>query len=441
MSFLAAILSRIKGYRLNDASREVKDLSNLDHDAVAERQDAMKWEAARHHAQRNPLYRARVGGRVPDLWTELPIMRKQDFQAPLPEMICEGLREQDLYIANTSGSSGHPFFFAKDKTCHSMTWGVIRNRYQALGLSPGALEARFFGIPMDRRAAYLKEAFKDRLLSRRRFPVFDLSDKVLERFLATIRRTRFDYLYGYTNSLLAFAEFLMARGKILRHVCPTVSLCLVTAEMCRDEDARKLEKSFGVPVRQEYGASEVGIIAIDGLDTRWNLSVENLFVEVVDDEGRPVPNGVEGRILITDLYNRAMPFIRYEVGDLGSLKPLDHYPFRALASLTGRVNDTIHLPSGRKAPGLTFYYVSRSLLETADFIQEFVIRQVKPDRFVFDIVAKRKLAPMELDSIQKMMDIYLEPGLSFEINRMTEIKRPASGKIKHFYSELAGGSN
>lgn len=94
------------------------------------------------------------------------------------------------------------------------------------------------------------------------------------------------------------------------------------------------------------------------------------------------------------------------------------------------------LPSGKIAAGLTFYYVSRSLLENLGIIREFIIKQITIDTFVFDVVIDRDFSKQEIDFLHKQMDEYLETGLKLIINKVDKIKRPTSGKIKHFYSMI-----
>src|SRR5690606_10146902 len=132
------------------------------------------------------------------------------------------------------------------------------------------------------------------------------------------------------------------------------------------------------------------------------------------------------------LHNKAMPFIRYDVGDIGVLEKDDKGI--VLRRLSGRVNDTILLPGGRKSPGLTFYYVSRSILESSGILKEFIIRQVALDTFEFDVVSDVPLEDKHIAEIKEKMDQYLAPGLRLKVNQVDQIKRPASGKIKHFYS-------
>jgi phenylacetate-CoA ligase len=107
-----------------------------------------------------------------------------------------------------------------------------------------------------------------------------------------------------------------------------------------------------------------------------------------------------------------------------------------LKELSGRVNDMIYLPSGKVAAGLTFYYISRSILESLGIIKEFVIRQTTVDTFVFDVVMDRPFSEGETEFLESQMTQYLEPGLNLQINKVEIIMRPKSGKIKHFYSEL-----
>src|SRR5690606_10902694 len=123
--------------------------------------------------------------------------------------------------------------------------------------------------------------------------------------------------------------------------------------------------------------------------------------------------------------------IRYEVGDLGSIGRDEQGLF--LKQLSGRTNDTIVLPSGKRSPGFTFYYISRNILESNGLFREFIIRQTALDTFKFDAVLNRPVEDRDLVQIKEIIDRYLEPGLTFTVQPVERIQRPASGKIKHFY--------
>ena len=101
------------------------------------------------------------------------------------------------------------------------------------------------------------------------------------------------------------------------------------------------------------------------------------MVEIVDENNRVLPLGEEGRVIITSLYNKAHPFIRYDIGDVGMLSKESTAKKPILEKLIGRTNDIAVLPSGKKAAGLTFYYITKSIIEDDGNVKEFVIEQIQ----------------------------------------------------------------
>ncbi len=314
-----------------------------------------------------------------------------------------------------------------------MTWALIKNRYNDFGLTLNSRQARFYGIPFE-RIDYMKEKFKDFLSNRLRFPVFDLSDGMLEKFLIRFKSSEFDYIYGYTNSIVLFARFVIRKNIVLKNVCPSLKVCICTSENCTEEDKKIITEAFGVPAVNEYGTSEVDLIAFEDFNGKWKLSEENIYIEIIDDEGKQLTKGGEGRIILTALHNKAMPFIRYEIGDKAIIEPGEDKII--IKQLMGGVNDIIILPSGKKSSGVTFYFITRDILESSGILREFIIRQISKDRFIFDVVSDSDISEEDKMIIQKKMDLYLEPGLSFEINRVDKIERTKAGKMKHFHSQL-----
>ena len=114
-------------------------------------------------------------------WKHIPVMTKRDLQQLLNQRLSDGFTLKNVYVNKTSGSSGDPFVFAKDKFCHAMTWAIIQNRFGWLNLDfNSSKQARFYGIPLDVKG-YYKERFKDILSKRFRFSVLDLSDFAFEK--------------------------------------------------------------------------------------------------------------------------------------------------------------------------------------------------------------------------------------------------------------------
>lgn len=427
---------KIQGYPIETAELELLAIKQLDEVLLEQRNVHQRWEIFHHHVTHNPVYSGHVSRKYIENWMDIPVLKKSDLQQPLNERLSEGYKNKGIHVHNTSGSSGTPFYFAKDKFCHAMSWAVINDRFGWHGIEIGeSLQARFYGIPLG-GVKYYKEKLKDCLAARVRFPVFDLSDQKLEHYLKIFTKHPFVYLNGYTSSLVLFAKYIMQQGTALKEVCPTLQVAFTTSEVCDPIDREIMERGFGVRVVNEYGAAELDLIAVEDTDGDWLVNYETLFVEILDPDGFPVNPGEEGRVVVTALYNKAMPFIRYELGDMAVFSRHQKGPYQILEKVNGRVNDVALLPSGKKAPGLTFYYISKALLETGGIIKEFIIRQTALDHFVFEYVAERILTQEEKMEIQKTMDKYLEPGLKASFERKAAIQRTKAGKLKHFFSEL-----
>jgi phenylacetate-CoA ligase len=204
--------------------------------------------------------------------------------------------------------------------------------------------------------------------------------------------------------------------------------------MLFEDDKILMEKQFGVPIINEYGASELDLIAFQNNKNEWQVNSETLFVEILDEKNNVLPNGKEGRIVITSLYNKAHPFIRYDIGDVGILDEKSTFKKPILKKLIGRTNDIAVLPSGKKSPGLTFYYVTKSIIEDDGNVKEFVIKQTKIDTFEVEYVSQIKLTESQIITIEKAISTYLESGLTFKFTRKEKLERSKSGKLKQFVS-------
>ncbi len=427
---------KINGFPISEAKEQLRKIQTIPESDFETYVITKRVEIVRHHLLSTPFYKQLVGGKDISVWENVPVMQKGDLQKPLKERLSKAFTEKNVYVNKTSGSSGHPFIFAKDKFSHSLTWAVIFDRFGWYGLDfHKSLQARFYGIPLD-TIGYRKERFKDWLSSRYRFPIFDLSEEKMEQFLAIFRRKKFDYINGYTSSIVLFAKFLKQKNVVLTSVCATLKYCVVTSEMLFESDKIVLEKWLGVPIINEYGAAELDLIAFTNKQDKFIVNSETLFVEILDENNQAVPNGSSGKIVITSLYNKAHPLIRYEVGDLGILSEKSTFKKPILQQLIGRTNDVAKLPSGKIVPGLTFYYVAKSVIEDDGNVKEFVIEQTALDEFRIIYVSESELTVIETETIKTALFKYLEKDLRLIFERKDVLDRSHRGKLKQFVSRL-----
>lgn len=428
---LSLQLNRFPIRKAKNALEEIKNIPEAEYSGYVEQK---KKEIVTYHLKNNIFYRNFFGSKKYTSWEEVPVMQKADLQRPLEERFSKGFDSKNSYVGKTSGSSGHPFIFAKDRFCHALSWAEFNDRYQWYGIDlDRSVQARFYGIPLD-KIGYFRERIKDRFGFRYRFPIFDLSDAKMQEFLEEFKKKNFDYINGYTSSIVLFGKFLQKKNLVLKEICPKLRLCIVTSEMFFEEDKILLEKVFGVPVVNEYGASELGLLAFQNPQDEWILNSETMFVEILNKEGKAVPAGEEGRIVITSLYNKAHPFIRYDIGDTGALTENSSAKNPVLKSLLGRTNDVAVLPSGKVVPGLTFYYVTKSIIENDGLIKEFIVQQTEPGAFRIVYVSEKELQPEKKHKIEEAMVTYLEEGLEVEFEHKKTLNRSKRGKLKQFES-------
>ena len=431
---------RLNGYPLHKAKKELTHIHQKSDLEFKTFLDNKLHDIVNYHSNNNRFYKSLAPKASASDWASIPVMTKKDLQHPLDERLSTGFTSKNSYVNKTSGSSGDPFIFAKDKFSHAMTWAVIQNRFSWYGLDFNtSRQARFYGIPLDKKG-YYKERFKDRLSKRYRFSVFDLSDAAFEAHLQKFKSTSFDYINGYTSSIVQFAKFLERQSIRLTSICPTLKACVVTSEMLFEKDKKLMEQQFGVPVINEYGASELDLIAFQNTNNDWQLNSETLYIEILDENDKIMPYGEEGRIVITSLYNEAHPFIRYDIGDIGVLSKTSTVKKPILKTLIGRTNDIAVLPSGKKAAGLTFYYITKSIIEDDGNVKEFVIEQLERHLFKVTYVSEEELSEEKKNTITQEMERYLEKGLTITFERQHELKRSKSGKLKQFTSHVTSTS-
>ena len=437
MLHLFDLTLKLNSFPIKAAKAELKRIVNLSEQEYALFLENKKKEIVNYHINNNNFYKKLVGTNPNLNWEDLPILNKKNLQSPLSERLSDNLEVKNVYVSKTSGSSGDPFVFAKDKFCHALTWASNIYRFGWFNIDFNtSYQARFYGIPLD-FIGNKKERIKDFLSNRYRFTIFDLSDKVLEKVLTHFQSKKFDYINGYTSSIVLFAKFLEQKGIVLKTVCPTLKVCMVTSEMLFEKDKILLEKQFGIPIVNEYGASELDLIAFQNPKGAWQVNSETLFIEILDTENNILPYGNEGRIVITSLFNTAHPFIRYDIGDVGILDEKSTLQKPILKQLTGRTNDIAILPSGKKSPGLTFYYVTKSIIEDDGNVKEFVIKQIKINTFEIEYVSELELTAAQIVNIEKAIATYLESGLVFTYTRKEKLIRSKSGKLKQFTSLIS----
>ncbi len=423
---------KLKGFPVKRAQNkllEIQEIKNQDYKSYIEK---AKKDIVKFHLENNKFYASFVKEKYTG-WSQLPVLKKTDLQIPIKERLSEGYNLNMVYQNKTSGSTGNPLHFAKDNFSHALTWSVIKNRFDWHGVY-GKKQARFYGAPKE-FIPRTKEKIKDLLSNRKRFDVFNLTDDAFNKWIKDFKKNNYFYLNGYTSVIVCFADYLITKKLILKEICPSLKVCVVTSEMCTENDIKIMHKAFGIPIINEYGASELDLIAFQNTQNEWVINNETLHIEILDNNNNILPFGEVGKIVITSLYNKAHPFIRYEIGDLGSLKMINDKKI-VLEKLIGRKEDVIKLPSGKTSPGLTIYYITKNLMKNKKNIKEVKVIQKTINSFEIHYTGKEKLNKEEEEDIKKSFEKYLEPNLNVIFYKFEKLERSKSGKLQQFRTYL-----
>ena len=336
---------------------------------------------------------------------------------------------------STSGSTGDPMQFVHDRNGGAFARAISYREHKWYDLNVGDREARFYGLPMDFNAKF-KEKLKDFFMNRKRFCVFDLSEDSLHRYYQIINSYQPIYIYGYTSAVFEFINFM--KNHNLKFKRDFIKAIIVTSEVLVPEQRMIMESYLNVPVINEYGCSEVGIIAAECPYHGLHISAENIVVEIIKNGSSAKP-GEFGEVVITGLNNFAMPLIRYKVGDIAIISDKSCSCGRALPlleNIEGRVNNMVVTPEGKISSGLIFYYISRSLIENNGGVKKFKVIQDKLDRIIFQIVKDNNFKQENLQALVKKTHEHLSPKIHVDFEFFSELPHKTEGKIIHFISKL-----
>jgi phenylacetate-CoA ligase len=277
---------------------------------------------------------------------------------------------------------------------------------------------------------YLRWLYRREVLN-----TFCLNDQSMPEYLRRYNRYQPHALVAYTNPLYSFARWLDER-KLVPYSPQSIVAC---AEKLHQFQRDLIERVFRAPVFETYGSREFMLIGAEcDRHEGLHLTMENLLVEIVDDDGQPTPAGVEGQVAVTDLYNYGMPFIRYLIGDravagfstcsCGRGLPL-------LRKVVGRQLDILTTPSGRQIPGEFFPHLMKDFAP----VRRFQVVQPHPERIVVKLVVDSTTwSPTWRERLTREIQNQLDDTLQLTIQEVDDIPLTAAGKLRVVVNECGG---
>lgn len=385
-----------------------------------------------HSFSHVPFYRSRfrqAGLSPADLTTleglrNFPLLTKADIQQYQSDLLTEGIDRATLHRNHTGGSTGEPLTFYQDQNYRRAAGADLWRNLMWCGYTFGDRQVHLWGSDVDaKRYRGWKGHLRVYLQNLIWVDVFDLTEEALRRQLGKIARFRPKILVGYVSSLLLFAR-LLQKDQIR---IPSLVAVQSSAEVLTSAHRQTLEETLGVKLFDRYGCRELGNIAHecethDGL----HINAENNLVEFVD-----------GQLVVTNLNNYAMPFIRYVIGDYGMAGAHERCAcgrgLPRMSVVTGRFSNLIRSPSGKILHGEFFTH----LFYGARGIVQFQVVQETLHHLTIRIVKSKDFDPIFSTQLKEQILTYGDPQFSISVEYPDIIEPLRSGKFQFTISKIS----
>ena len=389
-----------------------------------------RLNAAWRHALVAPYWRAlRASRSLPDAFASLggfrdavPPTTRRDVREHLEAMRVAG-PDAD-FVRITGGSTAEPVRFPSWNSEIRSTRADAWMGRAAYGIGPHSRlfliwgHAHLLGTGWRGRLRALRVRVQDAALGYHRFSAYDLSETKLHEAAERLLAHRPEYVIGYSVALDRFARANVHRRESLR--AAGVRVVVGTAESFPAADsADRLEDLFGCPVAMEYGAVETGLLAHTVPEGGYRVFWGSYLLDVE-------PSGDAHRLLVTSLFPRLVPLVRYDIGDEVEIEPGE--PTVGLSRfrrVRGRCNDYVELSGGEIVHSELFTHAVRACQRIHGYqvVQEASAVTIR-------YLAAEALPVEEVAAIRERLS-RIHPSLgSVAVERADELERTVAGKTR-----------
>lgn len=278
---------------------------------------------------------------------DLPVLSRETLRRNPQLFLSSAVPSHRRIRAGTTGTTGANLSVAYTEELARANWAFLLRQWAWAEVSARDPRVTFFGariVPATQSSPpYWTRNFPERqtLAS-----IFHLSEKTAGRYLDFLDSHSGEVLEGFPSVLSILADFVLARGKPIPY-----RVVFTSGEPLYTDARERISRAFTAPVFDSYGMTEYCGLIHQCEAGAMHLVPEFGFLEILDDRNEPVPPGEEGYFVWTGFLNRAMPLIRYRIGDRGCWHPgppcLCGRKFPLVVPTITRESDILRLPDGR----------------------------------------------------------------------------------------------
>jgi phenylacetate-CoA ligase len=365
---------------------------------------------------------------------DFPVLTKAILREHTQALVSTSYDISTLDKHHSSGSTGQQSFtyMTKDHTFYLRALQTHWWHWSGYNFGDNLLQ---FGISQKRSVL---KSFKDFFFRTTYVKAFGLSEKELEAILLKVKKKKTLYIAGYPSVINQLAKVSLSTN-----IKPNVKGVICFGDKLFDHYYTTIKKAFGenISLIDTYGCAEGLLMACKNETDFYSMMSPHVYIEIVDDNGKPVDDGTIGNVLVTCLSNYAMPLIRYKLGDLAVKLPKEDYPksmslkYPLLKKVIGRETDIVKTTKGitlnvHSFTGVLEYYQA---IEQYKIIQNdlksIYIEYIVDNTYPFDIGV--------LQDIELKLQTLTKNCLEITFKEVETIKPTKSGKPQIIESNLS----
>jgi phenylacetate-CoA ligase len=364
---------------------------------------------------------------------KLPILTKEIIRSHFDEFIPVNFKNYKPILNLTGGSTGEPLRYYITKDVASISWAGMYRGWGWAGYKFGDKRITFGGSSLvpNKKPSFL-QLTRQRLERNLPLSVVSMNKEKYESCIAIIRKYKPIFLKGYPSSIYLLADYCM-NNKINDIRFKAI---FSTAEVLLPQYRELIQIQFNCKVYDQYGSYDGGGQALEcEKHSGFHITVEKVIMEIVDENGSHVPPGQPGRIIVTDLHNYAMPFIRYDVGDIGVM---DNEPCSCgrnlpmLKSIEGRTTDIIKFSNGICISGPAIVHLFR--LQT--HVKQYQVIQNAKDELLIKIVKAEGYSDIDTEIFMSVLKHHAGEGIEINLEFCDEIPTGSNSKYRFIISKV-----
>lgn len=417
-----------KGARYQSQLTRATELLDGTRKTIAAFQEARLEKLIQHAYQTTPYYRELLKTGTTHI-SEIPPLEKQDIRENLERLCSEAFTTGQRIKNATGGSTGTPLIFYQDRYYWNQRNLSVYYFDRWAGWDLGEPQLVIWGTPAELSGDdHWKHRLKTFWRNQYWLNGFHLTDATMHDLFQKMNRCNPQTILAYPSSLYQFARFVFDNG-----LKPGWGLkgIISSAEMLHRHYRALGEQVFDAKVYNRYGGREVGLIAMECTEGRMHINCRDLYLEI----DSPDPYTQPGDILITQLNNYAMPFIRYRIGDIGVFSDEicscgNQLPI--LADLLGRSTATFRTRTETLIHG--GYFTQQ--FYNVQGVSQFQLIQETLDRCVLKLVINEQWQEATRHHLVQKIQEALGADVVVEVVFVNVIPLPASGKREFTISRV-----